>query len=149
MQLFPQTNITISISIDWWHWCCGGHPLPPHWCPCPHRHVLSTYSTAITVCYFLIGWRWMPLFIYLIIPVSICMFLCSGFYSCNTEMMPGIYNWTSAVQVTLDKAWLISFTEYSKSFVILTKVPNNNLLKLYSIEYSLKSRYYVFKLNEL
>ncbi|KAM9854276.1 C2 domain-containing protein 5 [Aulostomus maculatus] len=23
----------------------------------------------------------------------------SGFYSCNTEMMPGIYNWTSAVQM--------------------------------------------------
>lgn len=31
------------------------------------------------------------------------LFLClpfTGFYSCNTEIMPGIYNWTSAVQVT-------------------------------------------------
>lgn len=26
-------------------------------------------------------------------------FLCSGFYSCNTEIMPGICNWTSGVQV--------------------------------------------------
>lgn len=38
-------------------------------------------------------------------------FLCLGFYSCNTEIMPGIYNWTSGVQVHFVEKYYILLIE--------------------------------------
>lgn len=41
---------------------------------------------------------------------GLCAHMCSfgffsGFYSCNTEIMPGIQNWTSAIQVSHPEQW--------------------------------------------
>lgn len=84
--------LTIGVSsVDRWHWCCGGHPLTSHRCTCTHRFVPSAHSSATEARDDSYRCRccWIHSF----------SCLCSGFYSCNTEIMPGIYNWTSGVQV--------------------------------------------------
>uniref|UniRef100_A0A3P8Z1M5 C2 domain-containing protein 5 n=1 Tax=Esox lucius TaxID=8010 RepID=A0A3P8Z1M5_ESOLU len=74
------------------------------------------------------------------VTMSINMFVSSGFYSCNTEVMPGIYNWTSGLQM------FTSVRVYRLSNANLT---NQGLNKIFTelCENLLKSLY--FKLRSM
>lgn len=112
MQLIPRTSVTICshfcrlMTLMPWRTSTPFSlmPLPPQVCSIHSLH--SHYSTSsptthASVSYLLIESRLLQLSLFMrfIIPVLIFTFHSSGFYSCNTEIMPGIDNWTSGVQV--------------------------------------------------
>lgn len=106
MQLFPWTNVTICghfhrlMTLTLWRTSTPSllMPLPPQVCSVHSLH--SNYRTSSHTAHAQSVISQILLFLCFIIPVSISTSLSSGFYSCNTEIMPGIYNWTSGVQVT-------------------------------------------------
>lgn len=94
-------NNELLFFLDWWHRCCGGHPRPPHWCPHTNWLVLLLFihynSKRCAYCSTCNARASFP---------PIIFFIPEGFYCCNTETMPGIHSWTSAIQVGFTQCFL-------------------------------------------